>query len=261
MVTKYQNPPVIAVGIAFAFSPLSDEHWGGCLKYLSEAYKDIFTNRENVVKDNIHILSRSDEGTPTALRGETQIVHVNFRDSNKQMFSVGRDFLAYYKFRTSQDDYPHFQVVLPEALEILSRLNEVVPDIDVAQISVTYMDDLHFPINEGESFDLSDYMLLGISIPETANFGSVFDFNCRTSHALIGDDKGSLQVQLLRAETDKKEYRIQIYWTCQIDIDDLQNMNQELLTTKLNAAHNYCYRCFEDSLTHKAKMLFNPVSE
>ena len=261
MVTYYQNPPVVAVGIAFAFNPLSTEQWGSCLEFLNVEYKDTFADREDVVRDNIQILSRSDEGTPTMLKGETRITHVDFRDLKEQMLSVGRDFLAYYKFRFSQEDYPHFQIVLPKALEMLSKLREVVPDVNITQISVTYLDDLHFPINESEPFNLSDYMLLGIAIPETASFGHVFDFNFRTSHALIGDDKGSLQIQLMRMETDKKEYRIQIYWTCQIDVPDLQGDNQELLTTKLNAAHQYCYRCFEDSLTPKAKKLFNCVSE
>lgn len=257
---KYKNPPVFAVGVAFTFSPLADERWGECVQFLSDAYNEEFTKRENVIRDNIQILSRSDQGTPTALKGNTQIVRVDFRDEKKQMFSLGPDALAYYMFRVSQEDFPHYQIVLPKALETLSKLSEVVPDLTITGISVTYMNDLRFPtLAEDGPFNLSDYMLLGMSIPETANFGPVFDFNCRTSHALPGDDKGSLQIRLMRAETENHEYRIQVFYTCQIDVDNLPSSDQAPLTTKLDSAHLYCARCFDDSLTLKAKTQFIPI--
>jgi len=106
-------------------------------------------------------------------------------------------------------------------------------------------------------------MLFRVAIPETANFGPVFDFSCQTSHALPGDDKGGFQVHVMRVETNKnkKECRIQVYWTCQIDVDSIRCENQESLTTKLKIARDYCIHYFEASLTPKAKRLFNPVQE
>lgn len=254
----FNNPPVVEVGIKFAFEPdLEKQDWS--LSVVS-SFVDLFEHlpeKQTFWVDRIDVKKRSPQGIPEEFLGRTNVDRVSVRDKKEQhRLDVGNDFLE-YRFRRNNENYPGFKQVEENAFTYLDKYIEHFNPTAVRNMDLFYFDDIRI---KETSFDTDDYFQLGVKLPGIIQKKPVID--CAISLAVpVGPEDISVHRDNLRLdfrlEPRKREeqYSIRMIW--QLSCFNVNSLNKDTLKARLSYASEQMDLCFKDCFTKKGLALFD----
>jgi uncharacterized protein (TIGR04255 family) len=258
VVLHLERPPVEEVGIDLQFEP-SGEKQPWCEEsagsFLSK-FADTLPRCDIVRVEEIRVEKRSPQGVPQEIRGRTRLAHMTAHDEQETHFlQVGDDILSYRLVRRGTD-YPGFQVVLDEALDKMGQYVAYFDPTAIRRARLRYVDVIDVPRDQKGAVLLEDYFEVGIKIPDEP-FGSVAEFSVQNSF-LRRKNRDALQLIFYNRPTpDETSSRFVMEWYALCE--NIQSLEQEVLTTRLREAHDDMVNCFKASVTAKGWALFKPL--
>ena len=254
---RLKRPPVEEVGLDFQFDPNPEKRpWAldVVTPFLAQ-FGDTLPHCEIIQAEEIRIEKRSEDGIPEAVSGRMSLDHVRAHDDDEtRWLHVGNDVMSYRLVRRV-DDYPGFKAVWQESQEKLTHYVEYFQPTAVRRSRLRYVDVVDIPQRPGGGIVIEDYFQLGVTLPDDP-FGPLGEFAVRYSFPRSDDrDAAQLVFSTQPARSDAVvSFRMQWYSIC----EDLDTLEPEVLTARLDAAHEHVTKCFFASFTSRGLALFEP---
>ena len=250
------KPPVEEVGIDLQFDP-SPQKQSWDLRVASpfvEQFKESLPEWKFAQVEEIQIKKRSPEGIPQELSGCVRLDHVIVHDKNETRFlRVGDDIMS-YRIGRCGSDYPGFDSFLKEALEKYRAYILHFQPTATRRARLRYVDVIRIPKRNDGSIKLEDYFQIGVDVPDTP-FGPVGKF---TVQCVFPEDRSGNALQLdfynTRAENNNTSCFIMEWHSI---CENIHSLSEEILSKKMQEAHEHMDECFRASFTPKGMSLFH----
>jgi uncharacterized protein (TIGR04255 family) len=253
-------PPVIEVGIEFHFDPRPDRApW--TLQVAGpfvERFQTTFPNVEVVQSEEVQIERRSPGGLPEKITGKINLDRVRAHNAEgARWIQVGNDLLVFSLIR-QQQNYPGFEQVRVEAMEVLDSYIEHFQPASVRRAALTYLDQVEIPIPSGSSgVRLEDYFRLRPEFPDP-DFGGVGAFALQMQFPNPEQHEPvTVLLQTAPAAPGSGICRFQMHWHCLCE--DVRSLDKEEISRRLETARVRLRKCFRASFTPLGWALFQPA--
>lgn len=260
-VTEYNKPPVVEVSIAVDFDPNEEKReWNlELVKQFSRNHEQEFPHREPSYENQLEVQLTSPTELPKVVSQNSLLKYVRLFDQNRsRVIQLGDDQLSFYIVRNNSA-YPRYARVREEAARFLREYMDLFQPARIRHAAIHYIDIIDIPIPESGKIDIATYFNHIADLPEDP-FGLVLNIEMRY---LIECpiDVGPLYYQLKRlaAPAAEKVIRFRADWKKQCR--DIASIDLETLFSRLDTAHDYMRKSFENVLTDETRQLFDPIEK
>jgi len=256
---RLNKPPLIEAWMSFRFDPgIAQPAWNRhrfklLLDDLASTHPDI----QEMKRQAVELTASKRNGVPKVRKIIEDIL---------AMRALSEDGLRAVQMRSNElvvnyirggNDYPGFDALLEEAMEVSHRYQELYRPLGVVEVALHYIDVVFLPKNDEGNVDTEEYLTVDFRIPP--NFGNFSAFDIRT---VVRPLPEKLPVHMYVASEagldDDPEQKIRIEWhTSKVSTSV---MGEEEVRANLNAAHDRLAKCFQSIFTAKGWALLEPES-
>lgn len=238
------NPPIKEAIFAISFKepiPLNELE--------SFCTSDFIKNKFPIQEKNLALkISRNKDGGNVHSPKENYLLKCN--DSCNKSIQINSTQVSYHNFNR----YAGWEEMLDELKSIWAVISLIAKGLSVSNLSVRYINELQFPIREGEK--LSEYINLLPQLPESFKKRPINDFFLQVK---IPDQEHGLQgivtETILPSSTQTK---VQFLLDLQVIKRNMQSTDNEIWDSFLSI-RNFKNELFFNCITEKGQNLYNHV--
>jgi uncharacterized protein (TIGR04255 family) len=257
---KLSNPPVTQTAIGFTFEPAAQKRpWNikSALEFLVR-YESLLPRREAIFERRVEVQEESPEHPLRIVNQETQLDFARaYNDERTHWMQIADNGLFCNRTR-GEETYLGYESLRDEALSKLYEYVEFFRPTSLRSAELFYVDQIEIPIPAERKIDLEKYFKLRVEIP--SEYGPTWYFSTRLflSPPIEGD---ILEVKFESAPPipNASGYRFRIDW--RLVCAGIAVFDREVVTKRLDDAHDCLSKYFKQSVTEQTWALFQPSEE
>ena len=255
---RLNKPPIIESRIAFDFEPAPDKReWDGELANdLAESLANRFPKKEFVWQGEFQVVRPAEGQLPVPRSFQHKLVAVRIRnEQDTRVFQISDDRAVVSQLK-GDDDWPGFEHLLNDALELVDRYCEVFKPAGTKLATLHDVDLVEIPAAPGAEVKMDEYLTIVNELPQQP-FGLIQGyFSAYVTVSPLDDEPLQIVSQLVPAPSDAHMLRIRLDWEKRCAKVDFSS--KDTIRTGLLRNHRFVVDCFRSAFTPNGLALFEP---